>query len=57
MNNTAKKDYTSPKVEVCDIMLERGFVAGSAVIRPMNPSNQIVDEWDTEDNETKSINW
>ncbi|WDF67011.1 hypothetical protein PQ465_11910 [Sphingobacterium oryzagri] len=57
MSKATKREYISPQIEVCDIKLERGFVAGSAVIRPMNQNNQVVDEWDTEDNETKTYNW
>ncbi|WDF67013.1 hypothetical protein PQ465_11920 [Sphingobacterium oryzagri] len=44
-------------MEICEIKLESSIVVGSAVIRPVDQNNQVLDEWDTEANETKTYNW
>ncbi len=52
-----KKKYVAPEIYVETIYLEGSIVVGSAVVKPVNKHNQIYDEWETDTDEMKSINW
>ncbi len=51
------KKYKTPRIEVIQIFLEEGIASGSAFARPQNGSNQIIEEWEQDETETKNIDW
>ncbi|PSL88357.1 hypothetical protein C7V10_11000 [Elizabethkingia miricola] len=61
MNNmkeeTEKKDYLYPKINVWVIEMEEGISTTSATILPVNTSNQIQENWNEGTNETNNVPW
>lgn len=49
--------YIAPLITVLEIELESGICAGSATVRPHNPNNQIIEEWEEEEEPSRSIDW
>lgn len=52
-----KKKYTRPTISKLIIELESGICAGSAIVRPQNSNQQILEEWDEIDEPVKNIDW
>lgn len=52
-----KKTYTSPTLEVQIIEFEQCIAVGSATVIPVDSSTAVQDEWETELNDTRTINW
>jgi len=51
------KKYDSPRIERINIFLEEGIAVGSEFARPQNGSNQIMEQWEQDETETKNIDW
>ncbi len=52
-----KKKYIPPTITKQIIELECGICAGSAIVRPQNSNQQILEEWDDIDEPGKNIDW
>ena len=61
MNNmkeeTEKKDYLYPQINVWVIEMEESISAASAAVLPVNTSNQIQENWNKGTNETNNVPW
>ena len=56
-NESLKKDYQCPKINIVDIEMEDCISAASATIVPTNVSNQVQEDWNTGTDETNNVPW
>ncbi|GHE39520.1 hypothetical protein [Sphingobacterium griseoflavum] len=52
-----KLEYMPPVIQLEIIDLEEGFAAGSAIVRPVDNNGHVTVEWETDSDESKTINW
>lgn len=52
-----KKKYTPPKINCNVVVIESSICAGSAIVRPQDSNQQILEEWDEIDEPVKNIDW
>ncbi|MDV4102676.1 hypothetical protein CMT19_16680 [Elizabethkingia anophelis] len=53
----SKKKYQSPTLTIEFIEMEEGISAGSATTSPTNSGGDLVEEWETSDNDERSMDW
>lgn len=54
---TEKKDYIAPELEVIRVEMEQGIAAGSATVNPADNNNEIKDEWEKDPDNNNSMDW
>ncbi|WP_407481827.1 hypothetical protein [Elizabethkingia meningoseptica] len=57
MNETQKKEYTAPQMEVTLINMEEGVAAGSARVVPTDLNDKVYEQWDTNTEDTRPFDW
>ena len=57
MKKDTRKVYESPTIEVIHLEMEQGIAAGSAVVRPHDVNNEIVEEWQVDPDDSRVIDW
>lgn len=57
MNKDTKKQYETPTIEVVHLEMEQGIAAGSAVVRPTDLKNEVLEEWQVDPDDDRIINW
>ncbi|MDE5430985.1 hypothetical protein KRE40_02080 [Elizabethkingia meningoseptica] len=57
MTQTTKKDYTAPNLELVLVKMEESVAAGSANIIPTDLNQQAYEQWETNPEETRPVNW
>ncbi|HFK5571596.1 hypothetical protein [Elizabethkingia meningoseptica] len=57
MNETQKKEYTAPQLEINFVGMEESIAAGSANIVPTDLNQQVYEQWDTKPEVTEEIIW
>ncbi|WP_394677454.1 hypothetical protein [uncultured Sphingobacterium sp.] len=55
MNNTEKKNYTSPRILVMEVALEQGIAAGSGPNSVLSSDPQ--ESWNKGDDDNRTIDW
>ncbi|AQW90857.1 hypothetical protein CMT45_14025 [Elizabethkingia anophelis] len=54
---TERKDYLCPQINIWAIEMEEGISAASATVLPVNASNQVQEDWTDGTNETNNVPW
>ncbi|WP_407481825.1 hypothetical protein [Elizabethkingia meningoseptica] len=57
MNETQKKEYTTPKLELTIITMEEGIANGSARVVPTDINQKVYEQWDTNPEDKHDVNW
>ncbi|MCL1655443.1 MULTISPECIES: hypothetical protein [Elizabethkingia] len=57
MNNLKKEEYIPPKIDMFLIEMENGIATGSAKVLPSNSDNQVQEEWATDPDDNRTIEW
>ncbi len=57
MENNERKNYSSPKLNVIHVNLEHALAASSITVSPGNSSNVVNDQWETDADDNRTINW
>jgi len=54
---TKKKNYVTPRLEVSFLQMEEGIAAGSAIVKPVNETSEMLEEWQVEPDRNKDLSW
>ncbi|HFK5571636.1 TPA: hypothetical protein ACG0AO_003465 [Elizabethkingia meningoseptica] len=57
MNEIQKKEYVAPQFELNVVKMEEGIATGSAKVVPTNTSGEVYEQWDTNPQDTRPIDW
>ncbi|WP_165689669.1 hypothetical protein [Elizabethkingia occulta] len=57
MNDLKKQEYFTPKIAVSLIEMEQGIAAGSARVLPPNSGGQVQEEWTSDPDDNRTIEW
>ncbi|WP_164474710.1 hypothetical protein [Elizabethkingia ursingii] len=57
MNDLKKQEYIAPKVGSFLIEMEQGIAVGSARVLPPNSGGQVQEEWTTDPDDNRTIEW
>lgn len=57
MENNERKNYSSPKLNVIYVNLEHSLAASSITVSSGNSSNVVNDQWETDADDNRTINW
>ncbi|CAM3768723.1 hypothetical protein ELOC111193_18650 [Elizabethkingia occulta] len=57
MNYLKKQEYFTPKIAVSLIEMEQGIAAGSARVLPPNSGGQVQEEWTSDPDDNRTIEW
>lgn len=52
-----KRPYESPEIQLVCVELEHSIAAGSAAINPHDMNNQVLEEWEVDPDDNRTINW
>ncbi len=50
-------EYKRPIISFIVIELEAGVCTGSAIVKPQNQKNEVLEEWETVEEPTRTIDW
>ncbi|PUB26354.1 hypothetical protein C8J95_11137 [Elizabethkingia sp. YR214] len=57
MNDLKKQEYITPRVSLLLMEMEQGIAAGSARVLPSNSGGQVQEEWTTDPDDNRTIEW
>jgi len=57
MNDLKKQEYITPRVSLLLMEMEQGIAAGSARVLPQNSGGQVQEEWTTDPDDNRTIEW
>ncbi|OHT32783.1 hypothetical protein BAX94_17350 [Elizabethkingia meningoseptica] len=57
MNKKQKKEYKAPKLELTLVKMEEGIANGSARVVPTDINQKVYEQWDTNPEDTRPVNW
>lgn len=57
MNDLKKQEYITPRVSLLLMEMEQGIAAGSARVLPPNSGGQVQEEWTTDPDDNRTIEW
>lgn len=57
MCNTNKRPYEALSITVSQIEIEHSFAAGSATVNPVNSNQQVMEEWEEDPTDNRTIVW
>ncbi|MDR2230111.1 MAG: hypothetical protein LBE39_11650 [Flavobacteriaceae bacterium] len=57
MNDLKKQEYVTPRVSSFLMEMEQGIAAGSARVLPPNSGGQVQEEWTTDPDDNRTIEW
>lgn len=55
--HNGKRPYESPEIKMISIELEHSIAAGSAMVKPENMNNQVMEEWEEDPDDYRTIEW
>lgn len=56
-NTSGRRRYVSPDIQVINLELEHSIAAGSAEVTPTNMDNTIIEEWEVDTDDTRTLEW
>ncbi|MCL1665740.1 hypothetical protein M2T82_08805 [Elizabethkingia ursingii] len=57
MNDLKKLEYITPRVSSFLMEMEQGIATGSARVLPPNSGGQVQEEWTTDPDDNRTIEW
>lgn len=57
MSNPSKRPYESLSLTVLQIEIEQSIAAGSANVTPINSNQQVMEEWEEDPTDNRTIVW
>lgn len=57
MNDLRKQEYFAPNISVSLIEMEQGIAISSARVLPPNSGGQVQEEWTTDPDDNRTIEW
>lgn len=57
MDSFQKKEYVSPEIEVSYVEAEEGIATGSALVLPPDSAGDVQEQWDSDSNDGRTVDW
>ncbi|WP_166333120.1 hypothetical protein [Sphingobacterium chungjuense] len=57
MSNSCKRPYESLSLTISQIEIEHSIAAGSATVNPVNQNQQVMEQWEEDPTDNRTIVW